>query len=93
MDEGSSTKVTRSFLLGRSMGDAVTQERELTISELILHGLPFAALATKKSRSIHEFLQLRDDMSRKRLDGAQESVALLVKRRILSSLGEEERGH
>lgn len=88
-----SAKLTRSFLLGRSMGDAVTYERELAVSELIQRGLPNAALATKRSHSIKEYLRLRDDMNRKRLDGQREKLVVIIRCRILSSLDEEARGH
>jgi hypothetical protein len=51
--------VQRSFLLGRSMGDAVMQEREETVSMLIGRGLHTAALATRTSGSFGDFFKMR----------------------------------
>ena len=51
--------LTRSYLRGRSSGDAVCQEREEVISMLVLRGLAIAALATRHSPSFKEFFEIR----------------------------------
>lgn len=55
-------ELTRSFLLGRSMGDAVQEERELVVSQLITLGLTAAADATRKTCSFHDFFTMRGAM-------------------------------
>lgn len=83
--------LTRSFLLGRSMGDAVIQEREETISMLIAHRFAYAPLATR-APSINEFLRLRDDMNKKLLDGTREPLVKIIRKRILSEVLEDLNG-
>jgi hypothetical protein len=52
--------LTRSYLLGRSSGDAVAQEREEVASMLIMQGLVNAAHALRhKPRSFQEFFEIR----------------------------------
>jgi hypothetical protein len=80
----------RSFLLGRTMGDAVADEREETISGLILQGFKFAPLAIRKDRSFDAFYALRSDLLTKNADGVSEGVAVRVTKRIIE---EEARGH
>jgi hypothetical protein len=84
--------LVRSFLLGRTMGEAVQQEREETISELIAQDLMIAPLALRlgAGASIREYLSLRDDMSRKRLNGQRERLAVIIRRRIVGAIAEEE---
>lgn len=84
------TELKRSFLLGRTMGDAVKAERELIVSELILQGLRYAPLAMRAG-TIKEYLQLRDDMHRRRADGTKEPLALTIRRRIVDGLEKEEK--
>jgi hypothetical protein len=71
-----SAVLQRSFLRGRSMGEAVTHELEETVSMLAAHGQRFAPIAVRKTRSFQEFMDLRQIL----IDGG--GVALRVKRRI-----------
>lgn len=80
----------RSFLLGRTMGEAVTVEREETVSELILHGFKYAPIAVRKDRSYSEFYALRSDLLTKNADGVVEPVSVRVSKRIIE---EEAHGH
>lgn len=85
-----SVRLERSFLLGRTMGDAVADEREETISGLIQHGFKFAPLAMRKDRSFVEFYALRSDLLTKNADGVAQGIAVRVTNRIIEA---EERGH
>ena len=52
----------RSFLLGRTMGDAVVQEREETVSMLIVRGFVHAPAATRQPGSFSDFIRMRSLM-------------------------------
>lgn len=58
------TQLPTSFLLGRSMGDAVAEERSLVVSTLIEHNLVQAANATnaQKNGSFRDFFSMRGFM-------------------------------
>lgn len=53
--------VRRSFLGGRTMGDAVEDERRETIATLQAHGLEFAAFSMggQRSSSFDDFMKTR----------------------------------
>jgi hypothetical protein len=53
--------VLRSFLEGRDAGQAVMQERELVVSQLLVLGLAHAAAATRATShsSFHDFYTMR----------------------------------
>lgn len=85
-----SFELERSFLLGRTMGDAVSVEREEVISGLIVHGFKYAPLAVRKDRSFAAFYALRSDLLTKNADGVAETVVVRVTNRIIE---EEKRGH
>lgn len=80
----------RSFLLGRTMGDAVSIEREEVISGLIVHGFKYAPLAVRKDRSFAAFYALRSDLLTKNADGVPVKIALRVTNRIIE---DEKRDH
>lgn len=52
----------RSFLEGRTMGEAVARDRELVVSELLQLGLNHAARATQQTQSFHDFYLMRGAM-------------------------------
>jgi hypothetical protein len=54
--------IRRSFLGGRSMGDAVVQEREETVSMLVAHGFKYAPLAMRRAQSWTDFERARGMM-------------------------------
>jgi hypothetical protein len=56
------TNLVRSYLLGRSMGDVVTREREEVVSMLVTQGLISAAMATRNQRSYTDFIKIRSDI-------------------------------
>lgn len=57
-----STTVHRSFLLGRSMGEAVKEERDDATLLLAKRRLYCASLATHRSESYHDFMAMRGAM-------------------------------
>jgi len=53
------TKLQRSFLLGRTMGEAVKAERELVVTQLLTLGLSAAAKATRENCSFNDYFRMR----------------------------------
>lgn len=88
MKNGSNIEFPRSFLAGRSMGDAVMAEREETISELVGHGFRYAPIAARAS-SWNDFYNAREALSRKDINGRGHGIAVHVKRQILRGLADD----
>jgi hypothetical protein len=83
--------LVRSFLRERDMAQAVKDERELVVSELVLAGFSFAPIAVRSSQSLREYIDLRDLMHRRQPDSQYERISMIIRRRILRGIEEEER--